>query len=63
MQLAGEGPSAGLDREEQAQAGYPTTCSDGIADRRSWYSPMLRGPKVPKRITNGLVHLEACPSD
>src|ERR1700755_2554067 len=39
---AAEGPSAGLDREAPLRAVYPTTCSDAIADRRSWYSPMLR---------------------
>jgi hypothetical protein len=51
MRLAGEGPSAGLDRGEMLRTAYPTTCSDGIADRRPWYSPLLRTRGWPTRLS------------
>jgi hypothetical protein len=39
MRPAGEVPNAGLDRGEMLRAAYQTP-SDGIADRKPWYSPL-----------------------
>jgi hypothetical protein len=41
-QTAGADPTSGLDRGQILPAAYSTTCGDGIADPRSWYSPLLR---------------------
>src|SRR5262245_26001105 len=45
MRRAGEDPKAGLAREEMHREANPT-CSDGIARRQSWYSAVLRTPKL-----------------
>ena len=45
MQRVGEGPMAGLAREEVLRVANQT-CRDGIAHRQSWYSPVLRTPNA-----------------
>jgi hypothetical protein len=49
IRQVGEDPRAGLAREEMLGVAYPT-CRDGIAHRRSSYSPLLRRSKAARLV-------------
>jgi hypothetical protein len=60
MRPAGEDPNAGLDRGELLLAAYPTTFSDGIADRQSWYSRLSGTRGWPERFSDDAVVTRYC---